>query len=172
MFTLRALVIIILILFIPFFLRTMGLEPYPAILLPSGAFSLQEANGKVQLEFKIVYARDSAGNWQPINPEQLLAPIPTQYFFPIVDHDFGFGQDSIAAKGRRSKVLHMLHLAGDASPGDKKDQQLKAWLRQKLIGQHLSPVAIRICTYLKTISTTSEQEAQTLKNEKIILLDK
>ena len=74
----------------PFAVRVLSnTEPYPAILLPSGAGKIAVRGSEATFKHLTLYAHDSAGHLVPIDPRRLLAPIPTHYLYAIAANDFG-----------------------------------------------------------------------------------
>jgi hypothetical protein len=173
MFSLRETFIILFILFIPFCLRTcIGIEPYPAVLLPSGAATIKKVNNHIALKSKKLYALDSANNWKKIDISLLLYPIPGQYLPALLSHDFGLSIDSSRFESRRFKILRKLKFLNDKSLASKDSRvEVEKWLREKLIKQHLSPSKIKIISYVQTISSnTGAFLENTIENERVISL--
>lgn len=174
MFSLRSTIILIFILSIPFCLRTFtGIEPYPAVLLPSGAGTIEKINESITLPSKEFFGIDSSGNWQKINMSVFLSPIPTQYLPVLLIHDFGLSIDSSYYKSRRFKILKALHFINDdAATEREKRKEVEKWLKERLIKQKLNAHQIKITSYTQTISVPSGALLKNqIKDERIILLD-
>ena len=78
----------------PFILKTLSpsLEPYPAIILPSGSDTIAIENSKVSFVKTSVWAKqnDRAIIWSQIDSSKFLEPIPGYYLQHIVLNSFGF----------------------------------------------------------------------------------
>jgi hypothetical protein len=66
-------------------------EPYPAVILPSGATKINVETSKVYFTRKSVWARKNQEvTWTNLSNKEFIAPIPAQYFAKIYDGKFGF----------------------------------------------------------------------------------
>lgn len=133
MFSLRCSILLLFVLFIPFYLRILKIEPYPAVLLPSGAFTIKRTDDQVKLKVKQLYAMDNTGNWRKINLRLLLHPIPVQYLSPLVFKDFGFNNDSLKNNRGKHKFIKKLKILNTVSPGKEELKDLRTWLKTKLV---------------------------------------
>jgi hypothetical protein len=79
-----------ILLVVPLVTRVLSnTEPYPAILLPSGATKIAVRARAATFDHVALYARDSSGRLEAIDPRTFLAPIPVQYLEGITANDFG-----------------------------------------------------------------------------------
>ncbi len=172
MFSLRWTIIILFSLFVPFCLRTLGIEPYPAVLLPAGGGSIKKVNNHVALETKKLYALDSSGNWKKINLTLFLYPIPIQYSPNLISYNFGLSMDSSKFRSKGFRILKKLHLASETTASKDKIREIEDWLKKKLIEQHFNPSKIKLTSYIQTISAdTGDVLDNKIKDERIISLD-
>ncbi len=173
MFSLRFTIILLFILFIPFCLRAiLGIEPYPAVLLPSGAGSIKKTGDQIVFNYKKLFALDNKGEWTKIDPSRLLYPIPVQYLPNLTSNNFGFDVDSPRVKSKTFRFLKMFHLTSERPKSEEDIREAKKWLKEKLISQHLNPSRIKFASYTQIISTrTGAVVENNIKNEKIVSLD-
>lgn len=171
MFSLRFSVILLFILFVPFVLRIFHAEPYPALLLPAEAIKITKKENRVFLEGKDIYAMDYKGNWQKWDPNYILYPIPIAYLQNLISDNFRFDFDSSRFNSAGFKLLKKFHLANKKNISSREVDEIKSWLRKKLIKQGLSPSTIKFTNYTLTISTeTGAVLENKIKNERIVSL--
>ena len=147
MFSLRATFVLVIFLFLPFCLRFVGKEPYPAILFPSGASKIKKKED--QISFKVVkyYALDKNGKWVEIDRKAFMFPIPAHYLDYLVVRNLGLKKNG------------------------KHNHELKQWIGGKLNDQKFKRDALKIVTYNRTMYVpTGSLIATTINNERIITL--
>ncbi|MDJ0742560.1 MAG: hypothetical protein QNJ32_04255 [Xenococcaceae cyanobacterium MO_167.B27] len=89
------------ILLPPFALKTLSerLEPYPAIILPSGAGKIDVSVREVSFNRTSLWGKHEKNNtWTRISLETFWPPIPRQYFQPIV-------RNSLSLKLENQKII-------------------------------------------------------------------
>jgi hypothetical protein len=157
MFSLRSTILIFVILFGCLVLRGIGFEPFPAVMLPSGAYNLQQTDKKIKVVHSEIYAADSAGNWQKINPEEFLrpVPIPLPELLPyITNTNADVDNKKLSrAKKLKYKTLKFLHLLKDTHLSQAKLDEMHTWIKSKFSSQHLSATQMKVVTIENTIST-------------------
>ena len=134
----------------PFVLKTLHpyLEPYPAILLPSGA-------GRVSIDEEIVsfgrislWGKNEDNNWKRIDIENFLAPMPKHYFSSVVKNSFGLDLATkdikVLPKEFHSSVTKKNILKQKVTSGEVKLS--KQWLRDKLVQSGYAPDEVMITT--------------------------
>jgi hypothetical protein len=90
--------VMILLLFLQLPLRHIyNFEPYPAILLPSGAHTVRDT-GFISFTQKNISAVTTSGQRFDVNVHDLLSTLPLAYRTYVVDRGLGF---SLTAKGRK-----------------------------------------------------------------------
>jgi hypothetical protein len=67
-------------------------EPYPAIVLPSGATLLRSHGGYVGSEITLL-AEDEHGEQHPCSPSTLLGTVPSEYRRYVIRRGFGITED-------------------------------------------------------------------------------
>ncbi|MEO1402613.1 MAG: hypothetical protein AAFV72_15395 [Cyanobacteria bacterium J06635_1] len=90
---LGARLIIALALLVPFGLRELSssLEPYPAILQPSGATRISTQDTQLKFYEMQIVAMRADGSEQRLEPREFMGKIPTQYWTHIARTHFGLG---------------------------------------------------------------------------------
>lgn len=173
MFSLRFTIFLLFVLFIPFCLRAiLGIEPYPAVLLPSGAGNIQKTGDNIVFNYKKIFALDNKGEWTKVEPSRFLYPIPVQYLPNLTSGNFGFEVDSSKPKSKTFRLLKMFHLVNKKPKSEEDIREAKKWLKEKLISQGLNPSKIKFASYTQVISTrTGATIENKIKNEKIVSLD-
>lgn len=170
LFSCKFTVLLSFILFVPFILKILNseLEPYPAIILPSGA-------GKININSKFIEVNNLSiygykqGKLQRLDPESFLKPIPSQYIHSIAKNEFGLykkQQENLHLKILRKKLKLKRKFINF------KNQKLaKIWLSKKLKKHQLSPYFIVIRYELRKLDIDNGKElSKQIKNEKIIFL--
>ena len=86
--------IILLGLILPFLLREVSnsLEPYPAVLQPSGATKISTTEGVLRFYKTELLAISHDGTEHPLDPRQFFHTIPNQYWTHIARNGFGLSQ--------------------------------------------------------------------------------
>lgn len=121
--------LISLVLFIPFILAKKVSEPYPAIILPSGATEADVGARHISFNKTSVWGKHRKDNtWVQIDVATFLAPIPVQYFPAIAKNSFGLN----SAEGKTIYLPKGVEVSSNkVTPNEVKDA--KHWLRQKLV---------------------------------------
>lgn len=123
-------------------------EPYPAILLPSGASLLKSAGSYTGLDTEC-FAEDSSGRKYPFSAATILDAVPSDYHPYVVETGFGINRERM--------VRHLpVPLSGRRIPlgRTRTGAQLaetRAWLRERLhqtLG--IDAARIHILTYAVT----------------------
>src|ERR1700761_6548081 len=84
MHSIRFTILLLLVLFIPFFFRRQGFEPYPAIFLPEGPTVISKKNDTVKFYYTELLGLDEQKKWQKLDPIYLLSPIRMKSFEDIL----------------------------------------------------------------------------------------
>lgn len=112
------------ILLPPFVLTTRyGIEPYPAIILPSGANKANVSPTQVSFNRTSLWGKhQEKGIWVRVDLETFLEPIPVHYLDPIAVNLFGL-------KSPNGKIINGFNTKKVTT---EEVQSGKQWLRQKL----------------------------------------
>lgn len=82
------------LLFIPFGIKLMILEPYPAVIMPSGSGRIDISEGTYRFTYYRAYGITSSNAREALNVIDLIQPAHDQYLYTIFKNDFGIGNDS------------------------------------------------------------------------------
>ena len=66
-----------------------SLEPYPAVVLPTGARTVSLEEETIPHSRVSLWARRKGGSWQELSAEELLTPIPRHFLPAMVKTDLG-----------------------------------------------------------------------------------
>lgn len=98
-------------LFGPYYLKLEDpdLEPYPAVILPSGAFKAWNKNNYLHAQIVEVVGFDSrTGEEKVISHEELLGKIPSHYFMNILGRKFGLKAGDNASRKHHQSTRQWL----------------------------------------------------------------
>ena len=174
LFPIKFTLLLVIILVVPLLRRIfVGGEPYPAILLPSGATKINLANETVSVRIISIYGYGRDGRLHRITAQQLLSPIPNHYLFGIVRNEFGLtGKTDIKLW---DKILNMINVEIKRKNIQNKEeniQEAKTWLKHKLEGLELSNSSIIVRHELLEIDrTTGKEVTNKINNEQVFELD-
>ena len=159
-----------LILIPPFLIssRYRELEPYPAILLPTGATKIQVGQKDVRfIGMNLWGKRKRDQSWTKIDAEKLIDPIPIHFLAPIIGHRFGLE----LANGHVYKLPRQLSLRTNKVTASEAEQG-KQWLRQRLASLGYGPDRIKVSYEEKTFHVETQTATQTKQTHaEIIRLD-
>ena len=164
-------ILLIIALFVPFAIKTANskLEPYPAIILPSGASKLDLKKGAIGVDSLSIYGYDTQGKLEKIDVKQFIAPIPSHYFQVIANNEFGLSTkttDEIWLRGLNKKID-----IKRKSISLENQELAKIWLTNRLKKLDLSSSSILIRHESKELSINDGKElSREIINEKNISL--
>ncbi|PQJ27670.1 hypothetical protein [Rubritalea profundi] len=126
-------VILLAVLFVPFIMKEELREPYPALILPSGASTAKVKGGEVSSTKYLGYGITQDGVREEIDLVELIRPAPSHYLKYIFKNDFGLRSGRIeAAKGRKK----WKYTARASTPENVED--CKRWVSQKIGSQYVA----------------------------------
>lgn len=172
LFAVGTTVILLLLLVVPFALRTLSssAEPYPALLLPAGPGQVPVSNGTAGFSVRSIVGRRPNGSETVLDPVTFLAPIPVHYLYALADRQFGLGPDSdkFISSGRLGITVPVPRPQATAASRT----EARGWLRDKLSTAGLVPDALIIRDEWVTTELSSGHElARALQNEMTVDLD-
>jgi hypothetical protein len=130
--------LIALALIVPESLRSCAkLEPYPAVILPTGAGTIRIKNGTVSAQRTFLTAKRN-GKWEEVDVGKFLAPVAVHYFSGIARRDFGL---------RKSKTATPLQL--------ERATETKRWMKARLAAQGFEPKQLRLMRQSMRITLAS-----------------
>ena len=158
------------ILLPPFALTTRypHLEPYPAIILPSGAFKIDIRAREISSSRTSLWGKDKKNDvWTRIDVKTFLTPIPPNYLYSIARNSFGLN----SAKGKIIKLPKGVNiLSKKVTPSEV--QKAKHWLRQKLVQSGYASDELMITFEQVNFDTETGQIITSKKShEEILRLD-
>lgn len=77
-------------LLVPFLSKLHFSEPYPAIILPSGAGQLKKSDGVVHFSYITCEGINSKGNTVSLSLEEIFSPAPPHFISAIISNNLGF----------------------------------------------------------------------------------
>ena len=81
------------LLCIPFAIKLMIAEPYPAVIMPSGSGRIDISQGTYQFNNYRAYGITESGAQEPLDLMKLIQPAHSQYLYGIFEHHFGLKSD-------------------------------------------------------------------------------
>lgn len=133
-------------LLIPFAVKSVVYaEPWPAVVLPSGAIKIAVEGGVAHFPVTAVSVVGQGGERQPIGPRAMFQPVPPHYLFTL--QAGGFGQDRRGFREigfKRGGAFGMTSLRFPRStPTEEQREEARGWLQNNarlagLSGDHLS----------------------------------
>lgn len=169
--SLKLTILLFAALFLPFILKFLSpkLEPYPAILLPSGATKFNLEKETLEARLLSIYGYNSQGELTEIEPKKLLRPLPVQYFNALAREEFGLSTKKYTTV--QMKYLNKSFRIKRRVFSEEKREQCKLWLRKRLRGFGLSDSAIVIRYEVRDLDVDNGEEvSRRIKDEKIIRL--
>lgn len=142
--------LIALALIVPESLRSFAktLEPYPAVILPAGAGTVNINNGKVRVKRTFLTAMRN-GEWQEVDSSKFLAPIAEHYFGHITRRNFGFPKTKRGARNKQEEVA-----------------ETKRWMKAKLAAQGFETHEVRLMEQSLTITLVTGKQTPSKANRK------
>ncbi|GAA4916648.1 hypothetical protein [Mucilaginibacter defluvii] len=164
--------ILFAIFLIPFVLRLFGLEPYPAILFPSGPETVKQVNGKTKIETKQLFAKNQNGQWALVEPKAFMYPVSAIQLAKLVSKNMGFKkQKPFPLKGKIG-IVNYLYRSQNSSSNAAEDAELRNWIKKRLKRGNYQTSEVKVATYSNVISTTNGNILKKeLKDEKYYKLD-
>ena len=88
-------------LFVPFLLRLLGEEPYPAILLPSGATKISLSESYVFKKLVLEVSKNDGTTEHRDDLPSLILPLRPHFTFPVLKNRFGCDINQSSSRGLR-----------------------------------------------------------------------
>jgi len=112
-------------------------EPYPALILPSGASKTSVGSDAVKSTKYLGFGITQSGLREEIDLVQLIKPAPAHYLKCIFDNEFGLREGRIETTIRKKKGKYT---AAASTPENV--EECKRWISQKIGDEYVSLVLI------------------------------
>jgi hypothetical protein len=159
-------------LLVPFAIRTLAptLEPYPAVLLPSGEATIKMTGGQIDLDRLAVYGKTSENNsWTRLSPSRFLSPIPLQYFPNLAQRNFGMSPGGPIA--HRIRGVGVVITIQPRKVSEEEVRNAKQWLRARLKDSGCDDNPLRITQEVVTVRPSDGAEiAVRYQDDKVLEL--
>lgn len=110
------------------------LEPYPAIIFPSGAGKVRQSQGKFEFRVNNIYCIDSSTKeWKRQDTSSFLFPIPPHYFSSIIKNEFGLNPDLKHTVKFRKNILPSFTYTNLSALDKESIDHTKEWIRERLL---------------------------------------
>ena len=122
------------ILVIPYMIKLIvRLEPYPAIILPSGAGKVERKDDSFQFTRTNIYGLGLvSGEWERRDPKSFLNPIHVHFLSAIIKNDFGLNPDLEYTVSSRGNLIPSFTYNNRDCLTEKNISYTKSWLRTRL----------------------------------------
>jgi hypothetical protein len=158
LFAVGTTVILVLLLAVPFALRTLSssAEPFPALILPAGPGKVPVSQGAAGFSVRTIVGRRPDGSEARLDPVTFLAPIPVHYLYALADGQFGQAPDGdkTISSGRLGVSFTVPRPQSTASSR----AEAREWLQEKLSAAGFIPDALTIRDEWVTIELSSGRE--------------
>jgi hypothetical protein len=155
-------------LVVPFAIATLApvLEPYPALLLPSGGGTIKTTEDQMDLGRLVIYGRTADRDaWTRLSPPKFLSPIPAEFFSPLVQHYFGLSP--VGPIANRTRVGVVITIDPRKVP-EEEVRDAKQWLRARLKDSGCDDNVLRITQEVVTFRRSDGAEiAVRSENDKV-----
>jgi hypothetical protein len=119
-------------LVVPFAIATLApvLEPYPAVLLPTGGGRIKTTEDQMDFGRLVIYGRVADRDaWTRLSPPEFLSPIPPEFFSTLVQRYFGLSP--VGPIANRTRVGGVITIDPRKVP-EEEVKNAKQWLSARL----------------------------------------
>ena len=121
------------------------MEPYPAVILPSGAGFAYRDSSQLSYEYAYLYGQDENGEWEYLNPEEFLFPMPSYYIGHVMTHISWLDEPPVNNDVAGTLRTWMFNNGWIRLPFRiEESEEFKRWLSDKLIAHAFDSRQIRI----------------------------
>ena len=138
-------------LLLPFAIREFAptLEPYPAVLLPSGAGSIKTTQDQIDLSRTGLYGKAAGADaWTRLAPVQFLNPVPPEFFPPLAQRYFGLSPIGPIIHAIKGGLVVRI---GTHKVTEQDLKNAKQWLRARLKESGCDEGVLRITQEMVTL---------------------
>jgi hypothetical protein len=151
-------VALLTVLVVPFAIAFLAspLEPYPAVLLPSGAGMIKTAGDQLELPRTSIYGKvPGKDSWTRLSPSLFLSPIPPEFLPPLTQRYFGLRPvEPVPYRTRLGLVIKINPRKVD----EKEIPRAKEWLRTRLKESGCEDSLLRVSQEVVTIRRSDGAE--------------
>src|SRR5690606_11500771 len=173
MFSLRFTIVLLIILGISFLIRYKykeKYEPFPAILLPSGASKAPLLSDEYHVSYTDLIAQKVDGSWANVDSRRLLYPLPYTNHKHVFERAFGLIDDHLLTDNHN--LLARLAILKARISTEREKNKTKKWLEKRLIYQGFAGNVLGIVKRERVISiSTGKIINENIIDEKILYLD-
>jgi|GEM_PF-1597047 len=157
-------IFLLILLLFPFCLKLLLTEPYPAVIFPSGAGTVDLSDQSYNFTEYRVYGISDQGPQQRIDILKLITPAHPQYLYQIFGNAFGLSADPTKELKLRGTDWTLLSYRQRGAT-DTQRAECKSWLNARLEQRYQSLILQKIIVTgdLKTRSRTNEQIDDTIE---------
>ena len=158
-------------LVVPFAIATLApvLEPYPAVLLPSGGGRINTSGDQMDLYRISIYGKVAGRDaWTRLSPPKFVSPIPDSFFSPLVQHYFGLSP--VGPTANRTRVGVVITIDPRKVP-EEEVKNAKQWLSARLKESGCDDSVLRISQEVVTFRRSDGAEIGVRsENDKVLQL--
>ena len=146
------------VLVVPFAITFLApvLEPYPAVLLPSGGVRINTTGDQMDLGRTTIYGKVAGRDgWTRLSPLEFLSPIPPEFFSPLVQRNFGLSP--VGPIANRTRVGLVITIVPRKVPGEEVENA-KRWFRARLKESGCDDSVLRITQEVLTFRRSDGAE--------------
>jgi hypothetical protein len=155
-------ILLSVLLFVPFAVRFGFTEPYPAVLLPSGAGTIKVGD---HINRTAIYGRKIGSDaWTNLSPSQFLHPIPIEFFPNLAERSFG-----LSPSPYRVFKLGPIKIDTQRKLSQEDVESAKQWLGARLAQDGYEANALRITQEVLTLRQSQDAPvAVRCQDEKVL----
>jgi len=157
-------------LVVPFAIRDFlapVLEPYPAVVLPSGGGRTQTTGDQMDLGRTSIYGKVAGRDaWIRLSPPKFLSPLLPEFFPTLVQRYFGLGPVGPIANRTRVGLVITIH---PRKVPEEEVRNAKLWFRARLKESGCEDNVLRITDEMVTFRRSDDAEIGVRsKNDKVL----
>lgn len=152
-------------LLVPFAIRLGLTEPYPAVLLPTGAATINATGDQIDTSITAIYGRMiGSDGWIRLSPSRFLHPIPVEYFPHLAERYFG-----LSPSPHRVFKVGPITIDTEHKISEEDVKSAKQWLRPRLTEGGYDDNVLRITQEVATFRRSDgTQIAVRYEDEKVL----
>ncbi|HSJ69070.1 MAG TPA: hypothetical protein VK921_15405 [Anditalea sp.] len=166
--------LLMIILVTPFIIKSLfgyQFEMYPAIILPSGPHLITLEGNTFNHKQIELYVQEEGEPWVQLNTVEVLNPLPEQYSSPILRREFGLSPPRTYPDRKFLKIMKSLHMLDPRILDESEINELKLWIKYKIMKWGISADKVKLETVEKTIDLQGNIIKKLVESEQIIHLD-